>query len=374
MKFALTLVALAAARAPSAVFSYWGKPAAGKFECDTNSNWINGMRYSQISLTNYCPDCAGSPKYGGPNDNQKAVKYCEEKCMERKGCTGFFFQKHGNGHEICGFYTEALKTYTRHGHQAGAVCKKVAAVSREAATGVWGAPIDGKDVLGNTYSRNAGSADDQDGTPHSTTSEFTAAAQLSNCEALHGSASGVKHCLIGGKCGPCPIKTAFPTPAPTPAPTVPVPHKCVRTGKNGNIIEAVAFGWAGVGADNKYCILEQCQKCKNPSRRAAPYNDQEYCDLTPHSDMSESGNGACGKHQFTQQCEFVSCSYSPSKGMKVKTSQGTRSFGLFPETDKYITGDQHECRANKNSGAWTCDCKCASSPTKWGYTNGFSHQ
>merc|ERR1712070_892963 len=80
------------------------------------------------------------------------------------------------------------------------------------------------------------------------------------------------------------------------------------------------MGWSGVGADNKYCILETCKQCKNPTRRAAPYNDQLYCDMTPHSDMSESGNGACGKHQFTGACE----------------------------------------------------CKCASSPAKWAYTNGFS--
>jgi len=227
---------------------------------------------------------------------------------------------------------------------------------------VWGSPIDGKDVTGNTYSRNAGSADDY--TTDTTSNEHAVATQLTNCESLHSSATGINHCLIGGKCGPCPVKTAFPTPAPTPAPTVDVPHKCVRVGKDGSIVGAVSFGWAGTGADNKYCILEMCQKCKNPTKRAAPYNDQLYCDMTPHSDMSETGNGACGKHQFTDDCEFVSCKFSPSTGLKVTVDQGSRGQGLFPETDKYLTGDQHECRANKDSGAWGCDCKCKTTRPK----------
>merc|ERR1712028_96431 len=40
--------------------------------------------------------------------------------------------------------------------------------------------------------------------------------QLSNCEGLHSSAKNTNHCLIGGKCGPCPIQTKFPPPPPPP--------------------------------------------------------------------------------------------------------------------------------------------------------------
>jgi len=44
-------------------------------------------------------------------------------------CTSFFFQRHGNGHEICGFFTSDLNSATvnmdRHGHDDGSrVCVK----------------------------------------------------------------------------------------------------------------------------------------------------------------------------------------------------------------------------------------------------------
>merc|ERR1712086_1194724 len=40
----------------------------------------------------------------------KAIAYCKDTCDKRSGCTGFFFQTHGNGHEICGFYTGSVNT------------------------------------------------------------------------------------------------------------------------------------------------------------------------------------------------------------------------------------------------------------------------
>lgn len=226
---------------------------------------------------------------------------------------------------------------------------------------LWGAPINGEDILGNEYSRNAGSAVDYPTGMHTANSEFGAHVTPSNCAALHSSAMGKGMCLIGDKCGPCPVaKTAFPTPVPTPAPTVAVPNMCVRTGRSGNIIEAVPFGWSGVGADNKYCILEQCKACKNPTRRSGAYSDQLYCDMAAHEGMK--GIGACGKHKNTDDCEYASCTYSPSQGMKVTHAQGGRSKGMFPQNGPFLTGDKHECRASHDqSGSWTCTCKCRTS-------------
>jgi hypothetical protein len=100
--------------------------ASAGYSCDNSKNWINGMRYSQIALTDGCRNgiCNANPKYGGSNSNTKALAYCKKTCNTRSGCTGFFFQQHNNGHEICGFYSTALKGASRHGHKAGAVCKK----------------------------------------------------------------------------------------------------------------------------------------------------------------------------------------------------------------------------------------------------------
>ena len=100
------------------------------FECDTSVNWMNhGPQYSQISLTDGCRHgvCDANPRYGGANDNNRARQYCEQECNNRgSGCEGFFFQKHMNGHEICGFYEHMDRgTPGRHGHQAGAICKRV---------------------------------------------------------------------------------------------------------------------------------------------------------------------------------------------------------------------------------------------------------
>ena len=95
-------------------------------------------------------------------------------------------------------------------------------------TTVWGDAVKGSDIMGTTWSRN-GDGNDKNG-HHGyrtkmgdafvhTSSTEGAKLSMTNCEGLHSSAKNTNHCLIGGKCGPCPIQTKFPTPAPTPAPT-----------------------------------------------------------------------------------------------------------------------------------------------------------
>merc|ERR1712166_485083 len=100
------------------------------YTCDDKKNFIRGQRYSQIALTDGCRNgvCNANPKYGGPNSKAKAIAYCKKTCDSRSGCTGFFFQTHGNGHEICGFYTGSVNTGAAqwHGHKNGAVCTKSA--------------------------------------------------------------------------------------------------------------------------------------------------------------------------------------------------------------------------------------------------------
>eukprot|EP00947_MAST-08B_sp_MAST-8B-sp1_P002944 g2944.t1 len=103
--------------------------ATTTWQCDDTVNFIVGARYSQLRLTDYCPDCSANPKYGALNDNQQAVEYCKQEASKR-GSPGFFFQQHTNGHEICGFYVSsaAMASGARkwHGHRAGQICELVA--------------------------------------------------------------------------------------------------------------------------------------------------------------------------------------------------------------------------------------------------------
>ena len=99
------------------------------YNCDYNSNWMNnGPSYSQISLTDGCSNniCDANPVYStnGTNNNDAAVRHCKIKCDNMTSCEGFFFQKHNNGHEICGFYSSGMEdgTWVWGGHQAGAIC------------------------------------------------------------------------------------------------------------------------------------------------------------------------------------------------------------------------------------------------------------
>jgi len=107
-------------------------PTSGQdaFVCDDSVNFIVGD-YVQIALTDACPNCSANPIYGESMGETydsnldadvvaKALEYCKAECMKRSDCTAFFFQKHGNGHEICGFYSDTVKlaSAVRHGHQA----------------------------------------------------------------------------------------------------------------------------------------------------------------------------------------------------------------------------------------------------------------
>jgi len=98
--------------------------------CDQSNNFVNGAQYDQISLTSACPNCSSNPVYGPPNSVDEAVAWCKSQCDQRSSCSGFFFQRHMNGHEICGFYTgfdpvdASAKAW--HGHAGGSqLCAKV---------------------------------------------------------------------------------------------------------------------------------------------------------------------------------------------------------------------------------------------------------
>jgi hypothetical protein len=103
------------------------------WSCDEGSNFIRGATYSQTSLTDGCSAakvCDANPVYGGMNSISSAVAHCKSVCLADTACEGFFFQKHTNGHEICGYYDqgamEAEGAQRVHdGHQAGSqICEK----------------------------------------------------------------------------------------------------------------------------------------------------------------------------------------------------------------------------------------------------------
>lgn len=103
------------------------------FECDSSINFLPEVEYSQISLTDGCQQdgdemiCDANPVYGENTDVDVALGFCEDICYDHNECSGFFFQKHGNGHEICGFYFQAFELDgVWHGHQEGSqVCQKL---------------------------------------------------------------------------------------------------------------------------------------------------------------------------------------------------------------------------------------------------------
>jgi len=110
--------------------------AAHNYDCTTSSNFITGVAYTQIRLTDACDAamvCDSNPVYGPKNCPRKALTYCQTKCDEQEDCVGLFFQKHMNGHEICGFYHGVDSTlmhstsarWVLHNHKRGAVCEVV---------------------------------------------------------------------------------------------------------------------------------------------------------------------------------------------------------------------------------------------------------
>merc|ERR1712167_436185 len=79
------------------------------FRCHYNQNWVNGMRYSQKVIK--------------ASSRAAAAQMCVNDCARMAGCTGFFYQKHKNGHQICGFYKSKIGAGSWHGHAEGAVCR-----------------------------------------------------------------------------------------------------------------------------------------------------------------------------------------------------------------------------------------------------------
>lgn len=96
--------------------------------CDTTVNFGGGAAYSQESLTDFCSGgvCNANPVYGDHNNHEEAVDYCAKKCVNHMApaplqCGGFFYQRHTNGHEICGFFDRNAmwSKAVWHGHSSG---------------------------------------------------------------------------------------------------------------------------------------------------------------------------------------------------------------------------------------------------------------
>jgi hypothetical protein len=87
--------------------------------------------YSQISLTDPCDNngvCNANPIYGEMNCPKRAVAYCKAQCDESSQCEGFFFQRHTNGHEICGFFAGDMHAgkWVHHAHDpVSQICEAV---------------------------------------------------------------------------------------------------------------------------------------------------------------------------------------------------------------------------------------------------------
>jgi len=108
-----------------------------EWECSTSYNFVVHTHYSQRSLTSYCPCCDCNPIYDRraarakvPITVPRAVEWCKEECKRRGAtCTGFFFQSHPNGHEVCGFFTGVKPLQSPHKvnhwwHKAGQICDR----------------------------------------------------------------------------------------------------------------------------------------------------------------------------------------------------------------------------------------------------------
>jgi len=90
------------------------------FDCNNSVNFVLNAQYSQISLND--EEAYAGTEHAECKDTAvaEALAYCKAECLyHRSGCTGFFFQKHTNGHEICGFYSEAVNATNleKHVHQ-----------------------------------------------------------------------------------------------------------------------------------------------------------------------------------------------------------------------------------------------------------------
>ena len=82
--------------------------------CDSTKNFIPGKPYAQISLNSSITE-------------EDARKQCMEHTMKSGPHEGkdFFFQQHGNGYTICGFYNDKINNddiKQNHGHTFGGIC------------------------------------------------------------------------------------------------------------------------------------------------------------------------------------------------------------------------------------------------------------
>jgi hypothetical protein len=107
-----------------------------EYACNTSQDFANGAAYSTKELNDNCHDvdgkavCDSNPAYGEPMTLNRAIKYCQDECDRRGVCTGFFFQKHNNGHEMCGFYsTTVTSPVNTMDHMYGALCLRKFATS-----------------------------------------------------------------------------------------------------------------------------------------------------------------------------------------------------------------------------------------------------
>lgn len=98
------------------------------WSCDSDKNWVEGLPYSQTVLSDGATTNSIIP-------TTVAVATCKHMCLGQQApsCTGFFYQKHWNNHQICGFYRSpspyAEHNVVWHNHSEGAVCQLLASES-----------------------------------------------------------------------------------------------------------------------------------------------------------------------------------------------------------------------------------------------------
>ena len=113
---------------------------------DETSNFIEGAKYSQIDII-------------GDAKNRTLpwlLEHGGRLCRER-GAHAFFYQQHGNGHEIMGFYQTAsdMRGYrVRHGHDRGFVAAPLAFAMDETSNFIEGAKYSQIDIIGKAKNRS----------------------------------------------------------------------------------------------------------------------------------------------------------------------------------------------------------------------------
>jgi hypothetical protein len=104
-----------------------GRPSPPGYLCDFSVNFVPSVSYSQVVLD--------SQQQPGTISFAVAVARCSALCDDRSPCTGFFYQKHANSHQVCGLFAAPTEgaAAVRHGHDEGVVCRGTnASISRPA--------------------------------------------------------------------------------------------------------------------------------------------------------------------------------------------------------------------------------------------------